>query len=427
MYDLDWLYGRQNWKTGLDAIRALLAELGDPQTSFKSVLIGGTNGKGSTAATLASILTAAGYKTGLFTSPHLTRFTERFRCDGIEISEEDVQKLLHEIGPHAERLGASFFEIVTALACLHFRDSGVEFAVMEVGLGGRLDATNALDPEISIITHIAHDHTHILGHTLTEIAREKAGIMRQNRLCLTSATGEACKEIERIAQEKESRLWCIGREIQVSADSRGRAGWDMAVAVEKETIRCNSPLLGKHQVENTALAVSAALALGVSEGAIVQGTQKTSWSGRLEFVSWKGKTLLLDGAHNPSGIQMLIEGLQSLDIPFPPLVFGASADKDLSEMGNLLRPHVKTVILTQAEFSSRAKPASEMVPFFPDAEIFIARNPTDALEQLGQITKHLNLNTPESPVGVVAGSLYLIGEVRGILKSQSLERRLRTQ
>lgn len=425
MYDLDWLYGRQNWKIGLEAIRALLTGLGNPQTSFKSVLIGGTNGKGSTAATLASILTAAGHKTGLFTSPHLTRFTERFRCDGVEISEEDVQKLLDEIGPYAERLGASFFEIVTALACLHFRNSGVDFAVMEVGLGGRLDATNALDPEISIITHIAHDHTHILGHTLTEIAREKAGIMRQNRLCLTSATGEACKEIKRVAQQKESRLWCVGREIQVSAEARGRAGWDMAVTVEKQTICCSSPLLGKHQVENTALAVSAALALGVSEEAIVQGTQKTSWSGRLEFISWKGKTLLLDGAHNPSGIQMLIEGLQNLDIPFPPLIFGASADKDLSEMGNLLRPHVKTVILTQAEFSSRAKPASEMVPFFPDARIFIARNPRAALEQLGQITKHLN--TLESPVGVVAGSLYLIGEVRGILKSQSLERRLRTQ
>lgn len=196
--DLEWLFARQRFGVhpGLSRVRALLARLGDSQERFRAVLVGGTNGKGSTAATLAAILTAAGERTGLFTSPHLTRFSERFVVAGRECPPEVVLEALARVRPHAEAEDASFFEIVTALGCLLFAEAGVSVAVMEVGLGGRLDATNVLDPVLSVVTNVALDHTAILGDTREAIAAEKSGILRVGRPAVTGADADLVPRLE---------------------------------------------------------------------------------------------------------------------------------------------------------------------------------------------------------------------------------------
>ena len=220
---LAWLFARQRFgiKPGLERTRALLDAIGNPQHHFESVLVGGTNGKGSTASTLASILSASGNCTALFTSPHLSTFAERFVVDGEQTAA--IWDVLREIKPAVEESGATFFEATTALACLLFANANVKCAVMEVGLGGRFDATNVLDPSLSIITGVSRDHTHILGDTLGEIAFEKAGIMRPGRLCLTGARGEALKTLREQAQAKGATLWSFEAALTLGYQDLGLA------------------------------------------------------------------------------------------------------------------------------------------------------------------------------------------------------------
>ncbi|MFN4071157.1 MAG: bifunctional folylpolyglutamate synthase/dihydrofolate synthase, partial [Thermus caldifontis] len=196
MEPLAWLYARQGQvKPGLERIQALLARLGSPQEAYPVALVGGTNGKGTTARALAAILEEMGLRVGLYTSPHLVDFRERVAIQGKPIGQEALLALLEEIRPLAEDLGASFFEVATALALLHFAQEGVEFAVLEVGLGGRFDATNATEPHLCVVTNIGHDHLEILGPTLRDVAREKAGIFRRGVPALTAARGEGLQEL----------------------------------------------------------------------------------------------------------------------------------------------------------------------------------------------------------------------------------------
>ncbi|MDL2345312.1 Mur ligase family protein, partial [Deinococcus sp. MIMF12] len=272
MSDLDWLFARQRFGVhpGLDRVRALLTRLGEPQRTFRSVLVGGTNGKGSTAASLAAMLTASGTRTGLFTSPHLTRFSERFVVDGQECGAQRVEAALHRVRPHAEAAGASFFEVVTALGSLLFAEAGVEVAVMEVGLGGRLDATNALDPDLSVITSVALDHTEILGTTLDAIAREKAGILRPGRPAVTGVDPALWPQLE----TRGAEVWALGREVLVQSQSRGWGGWDLRLEVPGTVLNVQTPLLGRHGAGNAALAAAAAWRLGVGESAIRAGAAR---------------------------------------------------------------------------------------------------------------------------------------------------------
>lgn len=415
-YDLEWLFNRQSIKVGLERIRALLEQLGHPEREFKSVLVGGTNGKGSTSATFERILRESGVKTGLFTSPHLTYFAERFLISGERFPEWHLLEQLEKMGPVAEEVGASFFEITTALGCVLFAQSKVEWAVMEVGLGGRFDATNALEPELSIITSIGLDHMNMLGDTETQIAFEKAGIMRRKRLTLTGAEGEALRVLEREADGRGSELWRLNEEIELKASGLGWNGSSMVVKTRAGELEAVTPLLGEHQARNVALAVAAALALELDGDAIEAGVRLTRWPGRMERLEWKGNGVLLDGAHNPDGSRALVSALRDLGVGKVPLIFGVASDKQVEGIARALFPLASQVILTRAVNSPRAAPPEELARFFPGLPITLTGSSKEALEAL-----------PEVPLCVVAGSLYLIGEIRPLILGEAGEARERLQ
>lgn len=388
-------------------MRSLLSRLGDPQNAFGAALVGGTNGKGSVTAALSAMLTADGRRTGRFTSPHLTRFSERFVVDGRELPQQVVLEALRRVRPHAEALEASFFEIVTGLGCLLFAQAGVEVAVMEVGLGGRLDATNALEPALSVVTGVGLDHTAILGTTLEEIAGEKAGILRPGRPAVTGVDPALWPILDRVGAD----LWALGREAGLDARPLGWDGWTVDLRSPAGSLSLQTPLLGEHGARNAGLAGLAALRLGVGEEAVRRGSLETRWPGRLERLSWEGRDLLLDGAHNPDGARALWRTLAGLGLPPLPFVFGAAQDKDLAGLVRELSPAMSEVILTRARLSPRAAPPGELAPLFREAGVplRLSDSPAGALALL-----------PPGP-GVVCGSLYLIGEVRPILTGEAAE------
>ena len=334
--------GQPRRKFSLDELRILLAALGDPHFSFRSVLIAGTNGKGSTAATLASILTASGVRAGLYTSPHLERVNERIRIDLAEISDDAFARLYFRVHNVAQKLVSegrlpqhpSFFEILTAQALVYFAEEKVELAVLEVGMGGRLDATNVVDPLLSIITDISLDHTEWLGSTITAITREKAGILRRGGTLITlpqhpeanQVLGEAVAELGLRRVETESYMPPIGADPAAS----------YSVEVVGKEIEVASPLTGAHQRRNVALAIAAAVELASVHG-------------------------FPDVAHNPAGAWALRSGLSGLLSGDRPriLVFSCLRDKPVAEMAQILFPLFDQVILAPIH-SARATPMEEM-------------------------------------------------------------------
>lgn len=414
MTDLDWLFARQRFgiHPGLSRVRALLARLGDPQQAFQTVLVGGTNGKGSTAASLAAMLVASGERTGLFTSPHLTRFSERFVVNGQELPEATVLAALRELRPAAEAVEASFFEVVTALGCLLFARAGVGTAVMEVGLGGRLDATNALEPVLSVLTNVGLDHTEVLGETREAVAREKAGILRRGRPAVTGVAPDLLPILEASGAE----LWSLNRDLLYEARPLGWDGWALSLETPRGELTFRTPLLGPHGAANAVLAAAAAVRLGLPEGAIQAGAAETVWPGRLERAFWQGRELLLDGAHNPDGARALAETLRGLGESRLPVVFGVASDKAVGEMARALAPLASEVLLTRAVLSPRAADPQTLVPLFPGVPVRVAATPAQALAAL-----------PSSRRAVVCGSLYLIGEVRALVLGEAPEDRERWQ
>lgn len=384
---------------GLGRVRALLARLGDPQQHFRAVLVGGTNGKGSVAATLSAVLTASGQRTGLFTSPHLTRFAERFLMGGAELPAVTVLEALQQVRPHAEATEASFFEIVTALGCLLFAEAGVETAVMEVGLGGRLDSTNALEPVLSVLTNVGLDHTAILGDTLSAIAGEKAGILRAGRPAVTGVDAALLPILEAVGAD----LWVMGRDAQLQLEALGWEGWRVQLTSPAGILSFQTPLLGRHGAENAALAALAALRLGVSAAAIQAGTAQTRWPGRLELLPYsQGRRVLLDGAHNPDGARALGEALRGLGVGRVPFIFGATQEKDIAGVVQELEPLMSEVILTRAAHSPRAADPADLARLF-SVPVRSAGTPAQALALL------------PGGLSVACGSLYLVGELRPLL------------
>ena len=317
--------GQPRRKFSLDEFRTLLAALGDPHQRFRSVLIAGTNGKGSTAATLASILTASGSRAGLYTSPHLQRVNERIRIGNTEISDDAFARLYFRVHNVAQQLvqqgrlpqPPSFFEILTALAFLYFAEAKVELAVLEVGMGGRLDATNVVSPLLSIITDISLDHTEWLGTTLAAIAREKAGILRPGgRMIRLPQFNEADDVLSEIARELGVR-WVDVIDYLPSVGAGGIRD-EHTVKVSGATIEVRSPLAGGHQMRNIALAITAAVELACDFGfritpyQIGEGIRMTQWPGRLECIESGGIIWILDVAHNPAGAWAIRSGLTSL-------------------------------------------------------------------------------------------------------------------
>ncbi len=357
----------------LDRVRGLLHALGDPQQAYATIHVAGTKGKGSVSALAASSLTAAGHRTGLYTSPHLVRLTERIRVDGEEISEEAVVELMEDLRPHVDKIpGLTMFEILTALGLLHFARQGVDCAVVEVGLGGRLDATNILTPLVSVITSLSYDHMNVLGDSLSDIAREKAGIIKSGvPLVLAPQQYEAQRVVEEIAAERGAPLIQVGREWLFAPGGRDLESQSLYIWPAKEQAladafidsggreewappRYEIPLLGYHQVINAAVAYAALhvvreAGISLDEAAIRQGFRTVSWPGRFQILS-RSPAVLVDSAHNrDSALRLRI----ALDDYFPgkpvTLVFGALADKDIPGMLAELLPRVSRLILTQAD------------------------------------------------------------------------------
>jgi dihydrofolate synthase/folylpolyglutamate synthase len=444
-------------KWSLDHIRTLLHALGDPHRTFRSVLIAGTNGKGSTAATLASILNAAGLRTGLYTSPHLLRVNERIRLSTgksphfSEISNDDFAVLFALVDSTAATLVAhgelphppSFFEILTAIAFCYYAEQGIDIAVLEVGLGGRLDATNVVEPVLSIITDIGLDHTEFLGTTLRSIATEKAGILRENGVLVTlSQHPEANAAIGEVALALNVRgvdasrclppRGYLGPKLE-SIDINASTGspWHnrYPISIDRKIIEIDSPLAGQHQQRNIALAVAAAVELRTNHGfnipnaAIERGIHNTEWPGRLEWIPSKRNhaPILLDVAHNPSGAWALRAALAQLPEDRPrTLIFSCLSDKPIAELAQILFPLFDAssadparsrdhILLTHID-SPRAARVEDIRAAAQKLEIPAVTAP-DAISALATA----EFITPRDGLIVATGSLFLIAELRALL------------
>lgn len=402
---LNWLFARQQFMTpDFTRVERLLERLGRPHDAFASILVTGTNGKGSTSSSLHSILHAAGIKAGRFTSPHLSYFAERFVVNQQVLPQDEVLERLAAIQPLAEAENNSFFEIVTALACCLFADNGVELAVMEIGMGGQFDTTNVLEPTLSLITNISLDHTRYLGDTVEAIAHTKAHIMRPARPCYTTAS-DGLATIQAYAQD-------IGADLQ-SVDYGGDTlGWQ-GVEVCYDGILARSPLLGRHQIANVALAMAAGKHLGASAEAIQRGIAATVWAGRLEKIAYQDRTVLLDGAHNPASARALVQALKDLQVENPLFIFGSNNDKDLSSIAPHIDAIAERIILTKAQLSPKSAPPHDMRAYFQSPNLCIPR-PETAIKQAIKLSK-------AEQIIVLAGSLYLVGEVRPILLEHPTE------
>lgn len=406
-------------KFDLAHMRVLLEALGHPERRFASVLIAGTNGKGSTAATLASILAAAGHRTGLYTSPHLIRINERIQVSGEEISEPEFAEMhqrVDEVSQQLVREGKlpwhpSFFETLTAMAFEYFASAGVEIAVLEVGMGGRLDATNVTEPALSVITDVALDHQKFLGNTIAEIAREKAGIIRANGVLVTLPQHpEANDVIGKVAQERNARGVSAAPYVPNVTPASERPAAAYPLEVMGETITVASPLLGRHQFRNVALAIAAAVELNqfgfkVAAKDVERGIRETRWPGRLQLVEQDGQQYLLDVAHNPAGAWALRSALSTYFEERPLVfVFAALRDKAIAEMAEILFPLAEHVVATTVA-NPRAASAAEVAQA-------AARTGAEASSRPGagealQAAKQL---AGGKALVVVTGSIYLVGE-----------------
>ena len=413
----------------LNRVRGLLHALGDPHQAYATIHVAGTKGKGSVSSLSASSLTAAGHRTGLYTSPHLVRLTERIRVDGEEISEEAVVELMEDLRPHVDKIpGLTMFEVLTALGFLHFAHQGVDCAVIEVGLGGRLDATNVLTPLVSVITSLSYDHMNVLGDSLSDIAREKAGIIKSGvPLVLAPQQYEAQRVVEEIAAERGAPLIQVGREWLFAPGGHDLESQSLYIWPAKEQAladafidsggreewappRYEIPLLGYHQVINAAVAYAALqvvreAGISLDEAAIRQGFRTISWPGRFQILS-RSPAVLVDSAHNrDSALRLRI----ALDDYFPgkpvTLVFGAMADKDIPGMLAELLPRVSRLILTQADHP-RAATVEELSE--------LAHGYGWRVEKIVPVAEALRFAMQHCRPGevvVAAGSLTVAGEV----------------
>jgi dihydrofolate synthase/folylpolyglutamate synthase len=434
-------------KFSLDHIKALLRELGDPQKTFASVLIAGTNGKGSTAATLASIATAAGIRTGLFTSPHLERVNERIKTSDvnalIDISDAGFGTHFGRVHAAAEALVArgelphlpSYFEIVTATAFSFFAASGVQLAVLEVGLGGRLDATNSVEPIVSVLTDIGMDHMDYLGNTLREIATEKAGILRQNGVLVTlsqhpeanAAIGDAAVRLN-VRGVDASRCLAARGETGVPQPGQALLRNRYDLSIEGEVLHVDSPLAGQHQQRNIALAVATAIELRTNHGltipntAIEAGIRNTTWPGRLEWItSADSVPVLLDVGHNPAGAWTLRAAIAQLPESTPrTLLFSCLRDKPVAELAQILFPlfdstsgdpeRVRDHIVLAPIDSPRATSLDDLLATAKKADV-----PAQGASTLTEALALARKITPPDGIIVATGSVFLVGELRHLL------------
>jgi len=402
----------------LSRVERLLADIGDPHARFPAVHIAGTKGKGSTAAMIESCLRAAGYRTGFYTSPHLHTFRERIQLAGRKIPREEVVALVEEIRPSIERTpGVTTFEAITAIGFLHFARSAVDVAVVEVGLGGRLDATNVITPQVSVITSLSLDHTYLLGDTLAEIAYEKAGIVKAGVPAISAPQrAEAIKVLEAVSRERQAPLVEIGRDWDYDPGPADMDG-------QTFTVRCLVdggsalggqywiPLLGRHQLENAATAVATLETLRrrgfhISPDAVNEGLRNVRWPGRLEILS-RDPVVVVDCAHNPYSAQVLRKALEEW---FPGqrwvLVFGASADKDIAGMLRALLPISEYTIVTRSDHPRAATPIE-----LADTVASVGGGAEVCVNMRKSLRRGLSAMDPGNGL-LVTGSIFLVADAR---------------
>jgi len=421
----DYLKSLQRFgiKLGLENIRTLLQSLGNPHHAYPSLIVAGTNGKGSVAAMLTRILSGHGFRTGLYTSPHLVRIEERIRigerlitpgelCRGLTAIREKVDELLA-----SRRLSnpPTYFEVITALALTYFRDGRVDFAVLEVGMGGRFDATNTVTPVLSIITTISKDHQKYLGRSLGKIALEKAGVIKKGVPVVCGVRrGTAFRLIRRRARDLGAPFFEVFGPTTSFLPLPLRRGFRFRYDSGSATYSFAPSLQGLHQGVNAAVAIRAAEVLGtlgapLEKGIIIDAIGKTHWEGRLELVSRK-PPVILDGAHNPEGAVSL--GAYISDVLREPviLVFDVMKDKDIRRIADILFPLARKVILTQVPMPRAASP-EEVLSFCRKHAGKITLEP-DVGKAFRKALAEAGARTPV----IVAGSLFLVGEVKKVMK-----------
>jgi dihydrofolate synthase/folylpolyglutamate synthase len=406
-------------KLGLENIATLCAALGDPQDRFPSIHVAGTNGKGSVSAMLAGIMGEHGLRTGLYTSPHLARVEERIRVDGRCISSRRFRELLDRLKAVIDGLMAegklvyhpTYFEVLTALAFIQFAESKVDVAVLEVGMGGRFDATNVVRPLVSVITTIAMDHEKHLGSTLQKIAFEKAGIVKPGVPVVCGVRGGAgLKEIRKVARERNAPLTTVfgpGRTLEVEPL---RGGFRFVYEGERGRYAFSPALAGRHQGSNAAIAIATAEVLTrtwrpFEKGRVLKAVRETRWEGRLETVQ-RRPFVLLDGAHNAEGAEALAAHVREVLRRPVILVFAAMQDKDLRKMTRTLFPLCGTVVLTRVPYKRSASPEELAAAAPPFKGLVLLEPDTRKAVRLALAASH-----GRSPV-VIAGSLFLIGEIK---------------
>ena len=399
---------------GLATIRSILNALGDPQNNFYSIHVAGTNGKGSVAAALSSILQQSGYRVGLYTSPHLVRFNERICINNRQISNDAVVKSYQAVQKaHLGNRTPTFFELTTAMAFYEFARRRVDWAVIETGMGGRLDATNVIDPVISIITNVSMEHRAYLGNTLARIAREKAGIIKQATPVVTAIKQRQAKSvIQRIAGKKSAPLYMLGKNFKVR---RQPAGGFSYYGIENTWHDMHTALQGHYQVENAALAIAACELLNknhtsISQQSIRDGLIKTSWPGRLEIVS-EHPMIILDGAHNLMAARELAKFLgNNLAQRSITLVVGILDDKPYQSMLKSLLPVCSRVIVTRAKTGRALDP----LRLFETAKKTLSdvRIVSDVAQAFKQAVAEADFND----VICIAGSLYVVGEAKAAIE-----------
>jgi len=402
----------RGWKLDLDRITKFLTELDSPHQQFASVHIAGTNGKGSVAAMLESILRNADYCTGLYTSPHLVDACERIVVSGVPISKTELVNYIIRFRPLIDSLNCTFFETMTALAFQYFRDKNVDVAVVEVGMGGRFDATNVLTPRLSIITDIALDHTAHLGNTITQIAREKAGIIKSGVPCLLKSNDPSVLDIvNKIADQQGTTVFRVSEKSQIQSYALSTTGSTIRMRTVRTVLEdIDLPLVGKHQIENAQTAISAAvvlreLNLNISDHNIIFGLAQTKWPGRFQTLC-DDPLLIVDVAHNPAAAKALRATLELLYADRQKLiVLGVVADKDYGTIVAELAPIAHKFIAVQPD-STRALACSALAK--------LARSYTKNVFEFNETNMGLEFacnQVNSDDMIVVTGSHYTVGEI----------------
>ena len=421
---IDYLYGLEKFgmKLGLHNIRVLLKALGNPQNEFRSVHIAGTNGKGSTSSMIAAVLSASGYKVGLYTSPHLVKFNERIRINGRMISDADLIRYTRLLRPKIDLLRATFFEATTAIAFKYFSDRRVDIGVIETGLGGRLDATNVLLPSVSVITTIGKDHVEHLGHTLREIAFEKGGIIKPGVPCVVGVRNPmALRELKSIAARRQSHFIEVGEREYSDLHRKTGASGNLTIKTSKKIYRnLRLPLAGEFQLQNAAVAITAleqleAGGVPIQPTAVKKGFANirnlTGIRGRFETLRSRPR-IILDVGHNVDGISATVSSLKSTKYRKLSIVFGVMKDKDVRGMVRALS------VLKPRVFAFQ--PATERA-MHPDAIVKLFRRMKCAAQAFPDVMSAVD-NAMHSlrsdDVLLICGSHYVAGEVLGVVEGE---------